>query len=476
MKYSIVGLGKLGASMAAAIASRGFHVIGVDVNQRSVDLLNAGRAPVQETNLDEMIASNKERLRATRSHEEAILHSDLTFVIVPTPSDDRGAFSLQYAAWAFKEIGRALAKKKEYHLVVLTSTVLPGSMRYGLLPILEKESGKVCGRDFGLCYSPEFIALGSIIHDFLNPDFTLIGEFDERCGKILEDAYAGIMVNSSPSKRMSLENAELTKITVNAFVTTKITFANMLVDLCERIPGGNVDVVTAAVGADKRVGVKYLKGAMGYGGPCFPRDNVALGFMARALGSRADLSETTDCVNRALPEKIVKRLRGFVRRGTTVAILGLAYKPHSQIIEESQAIELAWGLFKAGARVVAYDPLARDGAQTEFRGQILMLDSLADCLAQAEVVLITTPDPAFQNLKAADFAGHELPVTVVDFWRILEKELAGQPNIRYVPVGCSIDDAANATRLNELWNPGLQESKVVEFPLQKSPVTHQAHI
>jgi UDPglucose 6-dehydrogenase len=378
MKYSIVGLGKLGASMAAAIASRGFNVIGVDVNQRSVDLLNAGRAPVQETNLDEMVAANKERIRATRSHEEAILNSDLTFVIVPTPSDDRGAFSLQYAAWAFKEIGRALAKKKDYHVVVLTSTVLPGAMRYGLLPILEAASGKVCGRDFGLCYSPEFIALGSIIRDFLNPDFTLVGEFDERCGKILENAYAGIMLNNSPSKRMSLENAELTKITVNAFVTTKITFANMLVDLCERIPGGNVDVVTAAVGADKRIGPKYLKGAIGYGGPCFPRDNVAPGFMARALGSRADLSEITDSVNRALPEKIVKRLRGFVRRGTTVAILGLAYKPHSQIIEESQAIELAWGLFKAGARVVAYDPLARDGAQTEFRGQILMLDSLAD--------------------------------------------------------------------------------------------------
>jgi len=235
-------------------------------------------------------------------------------------------------------------------------------------------------------------------------------------------------------------------------------------------------VVTAAVGADKRVGPKYLKGAIGYGGPCFPRDNVALGFMARALGSRADLSEITDSVNRALPEKIVKRLRSLVRRGTTVAILGLAYKPHSQIIEESQAIELAWGLFKAGARVVAYDPLARDGAQTEFRGQILMLDSLADCLAQAEVVLITTPDPAFQNLKAADFAGHEVPVTVVDFWRILEKELAGQPNIRYVPVGCSIDDAANAARLNELWNPGFQELKVVELPLQKSPVPHQVHV
>ncbi|MEO6393752.1 MAG: NAD(P)-binding domain-containing protein, partial [Pyrinomonadaceae bacterium] len=153
--FSVFGLGKLGASMAGAIASRGFNVIGVDVNQRSVDLVNEGHAPVQETDLEKYISENKERIRATMSHEEAVLNTDLTFVIVPTPSDERGSFSLQYAAWAFKEIGRALAKKDGYHNIVLTSTVLPGATREALLPILEQESGKKGGRDFGLCYSPE---------------------------------------------------------------------------------------------------------------------------------------------------------------------------------------------------------------------------------------------------------------------------------------------------------------------------------
>ncbi|HEX8637335.1 MAG TPA: 3-hydroxyacyl-CoA dehydrogenase NAD-binding domain-containing protein, partial [Pyrinomonadaceae bacterium] len=155
---SVIGLGKLGASMAAAFAERGLKVVGVDINQRSVELVNQGRAPVQETNLDETIGKNKERIRATTSHEDAILNSDISFVIVPTPSDEHGAFSLQYAKWAFKEIGRALGKKKGYHNIVLTSTVLPGSTRQALLPVLEKESGKKAGRDFGLCYSPEFIA------------------------------------------------------------------------------------------------------------------------------------------------------------------------------------------------------------------------------------------------------------------------------------------------------------------------------
>jgi len=158
-RYSVVGLGKLGASMAAAIASRGFEVVGVDVNPRSVELLNEGRAPVQETDLERVIQDNFARLRATTDYDDAVQNSDVTFIVVPTPSNDSGGFSIAYAEQAFREIGQALAGKRDYHLVVLASTVLPGSTRYGLIPIIEQASGKVCGRDFGVCYSPEFIAL-----------------------------------------------------------------------------------------------------------------------------------------------------------------------------------------------------------------------------------------------------------------------------------------------------------------------------
>lgn len=445
--YSIVGLGKLGASMAAAIASRGFQVIGVDINRQSVDAINAGRAPVQETGLDELIAANRARLRATTSHHEAILGSDVTFVIVPTPSDESGAFSLQYAAWAFGEIGAALADKPGYHVVVLTSTVLPGATRHGLLPILEQRSGKRCGVDFGLCFSPEFIALGSVIRDFLNPDFTLVGEFDDRSGRALEAAYAAIMPNQPPCQRMSLENAELTKISINTFVTTKITFANMLADLCERIPGGDVDVVSRALGLDARIGRKYLTGALGYGGPCFPRDNVALSYIARALGTRADLAETTDRVNRSLAGTVLDRLGLAIEPGATVAVLGLAYKPFSHVIEESQGMYLAKALSKHGARVVAHDPLASSMASQELKDQGLVLNSLADCLAQASIVIVTTPDPVYLALTATDFRAG---ATVVDCWRVLPA-LSSAARIRYLPLGRSVDDAANTDRLASLW-------------------------
>ncbi|CAN5263511.1 UDP-glucose/GDP-mannose dehydrogenase family protein [soil metagenome] len=456
-KISVIGLGKLGASMAAAFASRGLDVIGVDVNQRSIDLVNEGKSPVQETNLDETISANKERIRATASHEEAILNSDISFVIVPTPSDERGAFSLQYAAWAFKEIGKALAKKQTYHNIVLTCTVLPGSTRQALIPILEKESGKKAGRDFGVCYSPEFIALGSIIHDFLNPDFTLIGELDEKSGAQLEEIYSRVMTNGAPSARMSLENAELTKISVNTFVTTKITFANMLAEICEKLPGGNIDVVTNALGLDTRIGRKYLTGAIGYGGPCFPRDNVALSFIAKQLGVEARLAETTDSMNRAVAQKVVDKIRPMIREGATVAVLGLSYKPFSHVTEESQGVYIAKQLSKNGIRVVGFDPMSGEMSLDEIRRNIVVLDSVGECLKQAEAVLITTPDPIFKELKAENFKNDRAEVLVVDFWRILQEKLSGQKHIKYVAFGNGEDDIANTARLNQLWGGTAKE-------------------
>ena len=226
-RVSVVGLGKLGACMVASMASKGMQVIGVDVNSKTVDLFNRGCAPVLEPDLSELIAANRGKLSATLDYKTAVLGSDTTFIIVPTPSDEKGGFSLRYVAQAAREIGRALAEKPGYHNVVVTSTVLPGSTHFAVLPILEQESGKKCGPDFGLCYNPEFIALGSVIHDLLNPDFILIGESDKRAGEDLEGLYKSFCNNSPPITRMNFVNAELTKISVNTFVTTKITFANI---------------------------------------------------------------------------------------------------------------------------------------------------------------------------------------------------------------------------------------------------------
>jgi UDPglucose 6-dehydrogenase len=446
-----VGLGKLGASIAAAIASRGHCVIGVDRDAEVVARLAGGESPVEEPGLDVLISANRSRIHATQRMDTAIAGSDLTFVVVPTPSDERGAFSVDQVAAAFREIGEALAAKRQPHTVVLTSTVLPGATRYALLPVLERASGRRFGGELGLCYSPAFIALGSVVRDFLNPDFVLIGELDRSSGDRLEAAYAEILESGAPVRRMSLENAELTKLAVNTFVTTKVTFANMLAELCERIPGGDVDVVTDALGLDARIGRKYLTGALGYGGPCFPRDNQALGFLARAAGTRAPLAETTDAANRAIVGDVVRRVCAEAPPGATVAVLGLAYKPATPVIDEAPGVLLAEALARAGFRVLAHDPVARDAARARLDGNVTVLEAVDECLRPADVVLVTTPDPLYRALSAASFNGKPHPVVVFDFWRILREPLSRHANIRYVGAGLGRADEG-ARWLAELWS------------------------
>lgn len=267
---SVIGLGKLGAPLVACCASKGFSVIGVDANAECARLVDAGIAPVLESSLDELLRAGHKRISATQDCHQAVLNSDLTFIVVPTPSEPSGRFSTQHVLAVAEHIGDALRAKPTYHLVVLVSTVLPGATEAELKPVLEASSGKQCGLDFGLCYSPEFIALGSVIRDMLNPDFILIGESDPFAGEMLASFYRIFCDNDPAIVRMSLVNAELTKISVNSYITMKISFANNLAEICERLPGADVDVITSAVGLDSRIGRKYIKGALGYGGPCFP--------------------------------------------------------------------------------------------------------------------------------------------------------------------------------------------------------------
>jgi UDPglucose 6-dehydrogenase len=448
--YSIIGLGKLGASMAAALASRGHRVVGVDTNPAVVQAVGSGRAPVEEPGVGELLSLHGSRVTATEDAAAAVRETDMTFVVVPTPSEPEGGFSIGYARAAMAAVGQGLRDKASYHLVVMTSTVLPGATRHGLIPVLEEASGRRAGENFGVCYSPEFIALGSVIRDFLNPDFTLVGELDERSGATLEACYAEVLANGAPCRRMTLENAELAKIALNTFVTTKITFANMLADLCERLPGGDVDEVADALGLDRRIGRRYLTGATSYGGPCFPRDNQALAYLARSLGTSAELAETTDRMNRREVERLLARI-GPVE-GVRAAVLGLAYKPDTPVVEEAAGIEIARALSAAGARVRAWDPVAGAEAERSLNGAAEVAGSLAECLDGAELVVVTTGDPAFRGLGADDFAPG---ATIHDAWRILP-HLADAPTLRYRAVGRGGVELENQERLANLWSEPVE--------------------
>ncbi|MFB3777028.1 MAG: UDP-glucose/GDP-mannose dehydrogenase family protein [Bryobacteraceae bacterium] len=444
MRITVIGLGKLGSAVAAVLADKGFTVVGVDTSEEAVAAVNEGRAPVAEPGLEALIRGNRVRLSATTDCQGAVAASDVTFVVVPTPSEANGEFSLRHVLRAAEQIGLALRGSHGFHLVVVSSTVLPGAMREHIQPLLEATSGKTCGLDFGLCYNPDFIALGSVIRDLCNPDLVLIGESDQRSGQLLEEIQRRICENSPTVARMAFVNAELAKICINTYITMKISYANMLAAICERLPGADVDVVTAALGADSRIGPRCLKGGIGYGGPCFPRDNVAFSAIARRIGAEAPLSEVTDRLNRGSASRLGDLVASLLQEGQTAGILGLAYKPLTNVVEESQGVMLAQYLCRRKARVVVYDPEAMGSARRVLGGDVIFAASMEECAAQSHVLVITTPWDQFRGLTAAHLLQSRPGAVVLDCWRILRPE-AVEPAARYLSLGLGPGERAAAS-------------------------------
>jgi UDPglucose 6-dehydrogenase len=434
-KLSVIGLGKLGACSAACFAAKGFEVIGVDVNKDFVDAVNNSKAPVIEPRLQEFIELSKGRLRATQDYLEAIKGTDITFLIVPTPSKEDGNFSSRFVRDALTHLGAALKKvKKKYHLFVVTSTVTPGTTESNLIPIIESASGKKLNKDFGVCYSPEFIALGSVITDFLNPDLLLIGESDRLAGDLLASVYEKVVENKPHVARMSIVSAEITKISLNSYITMKISFANTLSNICEALPGANIDDITKALGADKRISPYYLKGGLSFGGPCFPRDNRAFAAFAATCGVDAKLAKVTDEINHIQTYHLTDKVISFISSSNNkvVSILGLAYKPNTPIIDESPVIKLIESLLTRDLQVIVYDPLAMDNAKAYFGENILYADSVKDCFGYSNVCVITTQEDAFKAIDESYVVNN--PTTIIDCWRILEHSRLGK-KVKYVAMG-----------------------------------------
>ena len=430
----VIGLGKLGSPLAACLAGKGIKTVGVDVDPQKIEALNRGESPVHEPGMNEMLARSGGRLTATQHIEAGVCSSDITFIVVSTPSEPDGGFSLRYVLPACEAIGRALAGKKSYHVVVLTSTVMPGTTGGPIRETLERVSGKTCGVDFGLCYSPEFIALGSVIRDFLNPDMLLIGESDPHAGSTLESLYLSVVDNKPSVARMNWVNAEITKLAVNTYVTTKISFANMLARVAELLPGANVDVITAALGLDTRIGAKYLKGAISYGGPCFPRDNLAMSALARQLGAPADLSQTVDSFNRGQVRWLAEVVESHLTNGGRVGILGLTYKPSTDVVEEAVGFLLAKELLKRGKKVIVYDPEGQRNTAKALHDAVSFAAKAEDCVRQADVVVLATPWQEFSSIAPEQWSRPGNPRVVVDCWRVL-KQIATLEGVRYIGLG-----------------------------------------
>jgi len=401
-RVSVCGLGKLGACIAATLAERGFEVIGVDIDPEKVRKVNDGVPPVDEPLLAETMAAGRERLKATLDHRAAV-DTDASFFIPPSPSLPDGSFSNEYLLRAMQPVAAALRERgKKGHLFVCNSTTTPGAINTVLVPMLERELKGVCGRDFGVCYNPEFIALGDVIRGLLEPDLVLIGESDPESGAFLEQLYKKYNRNSPRIARMSIASAELTKISVNSYITMKISFTNQLRMIASRIQGTDIHAILDAIGSDSRIGPKYLRAGLSFGGPCFPRDNRLLAFAARQAGLEAPLAEATDRVNEQTNLDLLETVKQMVKPGEIVAVLGLSYKPDTYITEESAGLFLAQHLKRHGYGVLVHD-FGATPANAPGLHEFEYLHDLAALRNRANINLavICCPWPQYRSIEFA---------------------------------------------------------------------------
>jgi len=419
-KVSVIGLGKLGLCTAACLADSGYSVLGVDNNPDIIRQVNKGISPHGETGLQDLIVKVKPRLSAKLSeYQTAVLETDITFLVVPTPSTEKGDFSTGYLTDALKPMTMALSETtKPYHLFVIVSTVSPGALMEELVPMMEFHSNRQINHGFGMCYNPEFVALGSVIHDFFNPDLVLIGENHPSDGDILEGVYRNVCRNQPKVARMSIPNAEITKISLNAYVTMKISFVNTLTSLCDNIPGAEIDKITTALGADRRIGGHFLRGGPPFGGPCFPRDNRAFTRFARDQGQHAWLAEATDQVNRTHASIIIDKIDRIANlKKMTIGILGCAYKPGTPVLEESFSIELIDKLVKNKHKVMVYDPLAINNVKEQFGDLVQYADSVESCVTGSDVLVLAVPDPLYS--RVGTWLQESSDKIIFDLWRML---------------------------------------------------------
>ena len=341
MNLGFLGLGKLGCTMLGVYAEAGHSVFGYDVVDSVNKKLAAGIAPVSETGIQELISSARNNISVCTSSLEVLRNSEIVFVIVPTPSREDGSFSLDYIKSAVTSLVNADFDCSNKTIVV-TSTVLPGDMHNHIIPIARSLNTPFSKVNF--CYSPEFIALGSVIHNLKNPDFLLIGEENVISSESVLAAQLSIVSNKEiPLRRMSISSAELAKISINAYVTMKLSFANAIGMTADNIKACSAKDVLEAIGSDIRIGEKYFSKGLGFGGPCFPRDNRALQTVIDANLIQYTLPTKVDKFNRTIPLHYSRKIYESLQkeRCDALVIVGITYKDGSHVLEESQAYSLA---------------------------------------------------------------------------------------------------------------------------------------
>ena len=424
MKVSIFGLGYVGVVSAGCLASEGHKVIGVDPVRTKVELINAGQSPIIETDIGELIAASAHagRLRATDDPAEAIRATELSFICVGTPSQGNGNLDLGYVKRACQEIGQALRQKSARHTVVMRSTILPGTMREVVIPILEDSSGKRAGSDFGICHNPEFLREGTSVQDFRCPPKTVIGELDPASGNTLAALYKNI---KAPLIRTDLETSEMVKYVDNSWHALKIGFANEIGNLCKAFAIDGHDVMRIFC-QDRKLNISpaYLMPGFAFGGSCLPKDLRALTYQAKMNDLEVPILSSILPSNE---RQVARGLQLIMEKGhKRIGVLGFSFKAGTDDLRESPVVEVLERLLGKGHDLRIYDKnvhiASLVGANRDFilnripHISRLMVDRIDTVLDHAQTVVIGNKDPEFSNVPERLRPDQML----VDFVRIID--------------------------------------------------------
>ncbi len=432
MKIGIIGLGFVGLSLTSVLASKGYDIVGIDIDNEKCNKINNGISPFFEPELEDILQNGLKKKLKIKNDFSLINDCDFIFVTVGTPQNTNGSIDLSIIKKAISTIGENLLKNKKKPIILIKSTVIPGTMKKVILPILEKKSNKKAGKDFGLISNPEFLQESSAIRDTKFPHAVVLGGnqtvFMKKAKKIFTKLHPNV-----PIIITNHQTAEMIKYANNSFLATKISFINQLSNICQKIPGANIDDIAKTIGLDPRIGKLFLNAGPGYGGSCLPKDIKALINFANISGINPTLLNAVEEVNAKQLKHIIsiikERLEDLASKRIT--ILGTAFKPDTDDTRDSIAIELIKKLLKKKAKITIHDPKAMKNTKRIFGDKINYAKTVKNALSKSQCVIIMTQWKQYEKLNNNEFKNMTKKF-VIDCRRVLVKK---QLDVDYFAIG-----------------------------------------
>jgi len=429
-KISVIGLGFVGLTLAVVNAKKGFDTIGIDIDKEKIRKLKRGIPYFYEPKLEKFLLSSMKNKKIIFSENfQSILKTDITFVTVGTPSNEKGEIELKYLNNAIIEIIKVLKNKKKTHLIVIKSTVVPTTTTNKILPKIKNN------KNIQVLVNPEFLRESSAINDLLKPHLIVIGENDKKIGQKLVQYYNSFYSKLPEIIRTDFSSAELIKYSNNAFLATKISFINSIANICQNIPNVDVRTIAYAIGKDPRIGSLFLNAGPGFGGSCLPKDLSALINFSKNLGNTNSLLTEVKTVNQKQPQKIIDLMekKNTVKKNNIISILGLSFKKNTDDIRYSVSIEIVKQLLKKKVKIKVHDPMAMKNFEKIFGKEILYSTSIKDCLKESNCCLVLTDWDIFKKIKKQDLVKYMKIPALIDTRGIFEKR--NFENIKFESLG-----------------------------------------